>query len=829
MFKRVTLKSIITSAFIFILAVSTVFADDTAPSFRDIGTNFWANEAINSMYQEEIIKGYPDGTFKPNKTVSREEFAVMLCQAFDLEPVLDGAQSFKDVPPSRWSFGYVEAAKDYLTGYQAGNGKARFNPSGAALREDVAVALVKVMKLEATDIDPENYLESRFYDVDTISPGLYKEVAAAVQFKIVSGNPDSTFQGDKPINRASAASLMYKSMKTAVQTNDLQSQLEVTVPEKTQTGLVTLDIKTESGNQLFINNEKINTYGKSTIAVDYTLKKEGPFTFTVKAVTPQGKNIVVTKQVQYAADGPSITLNDMESAVKSLSMKVSGTVKDLNDNYPKLTVNGKEIDVDYNGKFSKTIDLKEGKNALVFKAVNKAGKTSEITKEVLVTLNGPTIDFSALPKETTQGTFNLEGRITDPSESDFYKMKVYVNGKEASVSSYSKSFTMNVTLKEGENVFNVKATNSLGKSTETTYKLVFKAGAPVLTISNLPEKSSKSTVSYAVKVDDEYDNGLMAITLNGSVLGRQYEGYDSYYNATLKTGENTFTFKVTNSKGKETIVTKKVMFESEGPKVEITSDSKSMDDSYTLRFNVSDDNDSLSKLTVKVNGRSIAQSYGYVSTTVTLNEGSNTFNIEVTNSYSKTTTVKHTVVLEKAAPSLEISVPTESQTETLTLYGKVVSPYDTLSGYPYYTTLTMTINGSTSSYTSDGSFNKDIKLTQGSNPIKITLKSQKSGKTTSYDYNVVYNPSKPVIYADVPSETTSANFTISGSVTDENDNNCNLTINGQAVTVNGSGFWTKTITLSNGENTLQIEATNKYGLKSSTTKTITLKSPTETN
>ncbi|MGN1115172.1 MAG: S-layer homology domain-containing protein, partial [Candidatus Ornithomonoglobus sp.] len=57
-------------------AAPAVLAGGT--DFVDVSENHWAYEYISSMAERRIIEGYDDGTFLPEKTVTRAEFAKML-------------------------------------------------------------------------------------------------------------------------------------------------------------------------------------------------------------------------------------------------------------------------------------------------------------------------------------------------------------------------------------------------------------------------------------------------------------------------------------------------------------------------------------------------------------------------------------------------------------------------------------------------------------------------------------------------------------------------------------------------------------------------------
>ena len=54
-----------------------IAAADQEPVFSDI-SGHWAEEAVTEMYTYGIVKGYEDGTYGPQRVLTRAEFAVML-------------------------------------------------------------------------------------------------------------------------------------------------------------------------------------------------------------------------------------------------------------------------------------------------------------------------------------------------------------------------------------------------------------------------------------------------------------------------------------------------------------------------------------------------------------------------------------------------------------------------------------------------------------------------------------------------------------------------------------------------------------------------------
>lgn len=77
------------------------------------------------------------------------------------------ASSFNDVDVNEWYWPYIESAKEFLTGYQYSGG-AMYLPDKMAIREDIAVALVKLKGYDISVADL-SMLKSMFSDYDSIS------------------------------------------------------------------------------------------------------------------------------------------------------------------------------------------------------------------------------------------------------------------------------------------------------------------------------------------------------------------------------------------------------------------------------------------------------------------------------------------------------------------------------------------------------------------------------------------------------------------------------------------------------------------------------------
>ena len=101
--------------------------------FKDVAESDWSQQAIGFMLEKGMIKGYEDGSFRPKAAISRAEFAAMATR-FD-KLVAGGGNSFFDVPDGHWAQGAIDsaAAKGWVTGYPDGS----FKPERKITRAEV--------------------------------------------------------------------------------------------------------------------------------------------------------------------------------------------------------------------------------------------------------------------------------------------------------------------------------------------------------------------------------------------------------------------------------------------------------------------------------------------------------------------------------------------------------------------------------------------------------------------------------------------------------------------------------------------------------------------
>ena len=120
--------------------------------FSDVEEGIWYSEAIKWAASKEIVKGYENGTFAPNKEVSREELATMLYRFAKTK-----GQGFVGTWMFRMDINDIAEISDfaseaihwmYMKGVMTGKDGKLIDPKGTATRAELATMLSRYMQLE---------------------------------------------------------------------------------------------------------------------------------------------------------------------------------------------------------------------------------------------------------------------------------------------------------------------------------------------------------------------------------------------------------------------------------------------------------------------------------------------------------------------------------------------------------------------------------------------------------------------------------------------------------------------------------------------------------
>lgn len=118
---------------------------ESADSFADIGKNAYFTQGVVWAAQQGIVNGFPDGSYRPDGNISREQLAVILYRYAGSPVPPNLALMFEDA--DRIS-GYADAALRWATEQKIFTGKPgnRLDPQGAATRAEVAIMLQRYMQ-----------------------------------------------------------------------------------------------------------------------------------------------------------------------------------------------------------------------------------------------------------------------------------------------------------------------------------------------------------------------------------------------------------------------------------------------------------------------------------------------------------------------------------------------------------------------------------------------------------------------------------------------------------------------------------------------------------
>ena len=178
--------------------VSNAFVGTLTPTFADVPATHWAFSAIEFLASAGIVNGRTDGNFHPNDSITRGEFAKIICLAAGLTPVTGGSASFSDTS-GHWAAGYIEAAKTagLISGYPDGT----FRPNNLITRAEIA-KLVVLGAGFATDTSGAGFSD--------IATNWAKDfILTAANNGVVNGYSDGTFRPNNHATRAEASVMVY--------------------------------------------------------------------------------------------------------------------------------------------------------------------------------------------------------------------------------------------------------------------------------------------------------------------------------------------------------------------------------------------------------------------------------------------------------------------------------------------------------------------------------------------------------------------------------------------------------------------------------------------
>ncbi|MDM5281312.1 SwmB domain-containing protein [Paenibacillus silvae] len=169
----------------------------------------WANDVIKELSAKWIIST-PSGTYyRPNENISRAEFAELVARGLGLKAEPSAASRFTDVRGGSITSAYIGAAAE--AGIITGNTDGTFKPDRAITREQMAIMMVRAMNYGGQTLSLQssaNSTLSKFKDNKKVQSK--DSVAKAVQAGIIQGMTTNTFVPQGNATRAQAAVMLKR-------------------------------------------------------------------------------------------------------------------------------------------------------------------------------------------------------------------------------------------------------------------------------------------------------------------------------------------------------------------------------------------------------------------------------------------------------------------------------------------------------------------------------------------------------------------------------------------------------------------------------------------
>ncbi|WP_308518483.1 S-layer homology domain-containing protein [uncultured Veillonella sp.] len=181
--------------------------------FSDVPSDFWAANSISTVTKANLMKGYSDGTFRPNQPMTREEVAALFNNITDDGTAAFLSSKFKDITSDRWSALAIEsvARKNIISGY----GDNTYKPEKYMSRQEFAVVADNYIHyLGYTTEDPTALDNIAYGDQKFVAPWAQDAVRELAYLGFTNYAPGTLFNPEKYVTRAEAAEIAYRMTQT---------------------------------------------------------------------------------------------------------------------------------------------------------------------------------------------------------------------------------------------------------------------------------------------------------------------------------------------------------------------------------------------------------------------------------------------------------------------------------------------------------------------------------------------------------------------------------------------------------------------------------------
>ncbi len=525
---------------------------------------------------------------------------------------------------------------------------------------------------------------------------------------------------------------------------------------------------------------------------------------------------MLTYNIQYnGCQPPVITLGANQSSVTIPTYNFSATITNIADQSElEFLVNGAPTNFVFDattGSFQGDVTLNEGNTSFTLNA-NGCESVSQTfnanytipCEPIAYTLGTPNQLSTSVGDETY--TINLFAQ--NVLEAD---ITVTVNGNSTPFTYDNDIITINnFTLVDGSNPVIITMTNDCSNET-ITYDITHDGcDAPVINLSANSDASTEALYNFTASLQNVENQNQLVLTVNGTVVPVTFDQTTNIATAqfSLNEGSNSISLAAStcDDANESMIITYTI------PCVPITYtlgspgqlNSQVQGDNMSISLNTQNV-ESNSDITVTLNGTNTAFTFsnGLISiSNITLLEGANTVVVTLTNPCSNETITYNIDSDQCDAPVISLVTNNIDANDPMYNFTGTVTNIDNQNQ------IVLLVNGNTvNANLNNGNITAQFSLVPGPNTVELTAN---GCETTSQTITINYTPPCNVPVISLNSSLADVNdpiYTFSIDVQNINGaGDLNVTVNGNAVTMNGSGPFTSQVSLQPGANTINVEA-----------------------
>jgi len=289
-----------------------------AQAFVDV-RHHWAEPVVEHLGARDLINGYPDGRFLPNRNITRAEMCRLLTAMLDASDEASALKKLNPVFPDTTAYHWASGDVNYLyeIGVVTGDEAGLFNPDALLRRDEAVVMLLRALKVMAL---PDTASLNTYTDVAEVPEFALGYIARGIKDGFMQGYPDLTLRPGAPITRAELAVLVerglnyqgneYQFWGRLLQWDKLNNRAKMALPGKAEQW-----IDLASGLKVYSNSGQLINLGSVGLpfSIYFDLDQEGRMAYArAMEQEPVSRLNVESRQLAPAAEQPIVSLSAKE-------------------------------------------------------------------------------------------------------------------------------------------------------------------------------------------------------------------------------------------------------------------------------------------------------------------------------------------------------------------------------------------------------------------------------------------------------------------------------------------------------------------------------------